>query len=521
MNARSSRRNPALLSYLTAAGLIALVPLALWAGPFSTGALVQVSGPSPFATCIADDVDGQIARDPTGQRQVFLHSEVEPWVDVNPTNASNIVAFWQQDRWSDGGSRGLVAGVSTDRGTSWTSVVIPGITQCSGGSFARATDPWLSFGRSGVLHQISLALEIDPPVGRPGGFGRNALLVSRSVDGGFSWTSPITIIEDENPRFLNDKQSITADPTDANFVYAVWDRLKQSMGNIINPERVPGDLSFKGAAMFSRSTDGGASWEPASVLYDPGAISQTIGNQLVVLRDGTLVAFFDEILGARKDAGPGPFNLSLKRSFDKGQTWLPAGRPIRTNKLLPLGTVTPDEHRPIRDGRLLFDVGVDRASGALYAVWQDARFSGFAFDEVAFSMSTDDGLTWTAPIKVNRTPTQGLPALRRQAFLPSVAVLSDGTVVVTYYDFRNDDSSGELADHFAVHCHAGCASTSSWGNEVRLTDTSFDILDAPGARGLFLGDYVGLATARTDAFAIFTQPHGGDPASVFFRRTGP
>jgi hypothetical protein len=74
----------------------------------------------------------------------------------------------------------------------------------------------------------------------------------------------------------------------------VWDRLKSSTGNIINPERVPGDLSFKGAAMFTRTTDGGATWEPARVLYDPGAISQTLGNQLLVVPDGTLVAFFDE-----------------------------------------------------------------------------------------------------------------------------------------------------------------------------------------------------------------------------------
>jgi hypothetical protein len=521
MRTGASRRFPARFSHLVAAALVALVPLGLWAGPFTTGALVQVSGSSPFASCTADDVAGQIARDPTGQRRVFLNSEVEPWVDVNPTNPANIVAFWQQDRWSDGGSRGLVAGVSRDGGLSWQSVVVPGITQCSGGRLPRATDPWLSFGPTGVLHQISLALEIDPPANRPGGNGRNALLVSRSTDGGLSWGAPITIIEDDTPRFLNDKQSITADPTSPSFVYAVWDRLKSSTGNIINPERVPGDLSFKGAAMFSRSTDGGASWEPASVLYDPGAISQTIGNQLLVLPDGTLVAFFDEILGARNSAGPGPFNLSLKRSFDKGVTWRPAGPPIRTNKLLPQGTVTPDLHRAIRDGALLFDVAVAPTTGHLHAVWQDSRFSGFQFDEVAFSMSTDGGLTWTTPVKVNQTPTSGLPTLRRQAFLPSVAVLGDGTVVVTYYDFRNDNGSGELADYFAVHCHAGCASGASWGNEIRLTNVSFDILQAPVARGLFLGDYVGLAAIGSDAFAIFVQPHGADPASVFFRGFGP
>ena len=93
--------------------------------------------------------------------------------------------------------------------------------------------------------------------------------------------------------------------------------------------------------------------------------------------------------------------------------------------------------------------------------------------------------------------------------------------MVTYYDFRNDGSVGELADHFAVHCHAPCPGGSSFGNEVRLTDTSFDILNAPVARGLFLGDYVGLAASGTDALAVFTMPQASDKSSVFFRRTGP
>ena len=521
MSMRASRRSRFVVLFLIVVMLVVVGPLALRAGPFTTGPLVQVSTVNPFAACTADDVAGQIARDPSGQRTVFLNSEVEPWVDVNPTNPNNIVAFWQQDRWSDGGSRGLVAGVTFNGGTTWQSVAIPGISLCSGGIFERATDPWLSFAPNGTLHQISLALDIDPPANRPGGNGRNALLVSRSMNGGLAWTVPITIIADDNPRFLNDKQSITADPTDANLVYAVWDRLKSSTGNIINPERVPGDLSFKGAAMFSRTTDGGATWAPARVLYDPGAISQTIGNQLLVLPDGTLVAFFDEILGASSRAGAGPFNLSLKRSFDKGVTFLPNGPPIRTNKLLPQGVVTPDLHRAVRDGAILFDVAVDAHSGNLYAVWQDSRFSGFRFDEVAFSQSTDGGLTWSAPTKANRTPVNAANPLRQQAFLPSVAVTGDGTVVVTYYDFRNDDSTGELADHFAVHCHAPCAGGASFGDEVRLTDVSFDILNAPVARGLFLGDYVGLATSGQNALAVFTQPHGTDKSSVFFRRTGP
>src|SRR2546425_6557884 len=169
------RRHPALAVSLVAATLLLLGAFGTLAGAFITGALVQVSGTSPFAGCTADDVAGQIARDPTGQRKVYFNSEVEPWVDVNPTNPNNIVAFWQQDRWSDGGSRGLVAGGSLHGRVSWASVVIPGISQGSGGGPPRAPDPARSFGPRGTVHQISPALRIDPPANRPGGNGRNAL----------------------------------------------------------------------------------------------------------------------------------------------------------------------------------------------------------------------------------------------------------------------------------------------------------------------------------------------------------
>src|SRR5437016_12888375 len=134
MHDRAVRAGRALVASLVAATLLLLGALGTLAGPFITGALVQVSGTSPFASCTADDVAGQMARDPTGQRKVFLNSEVEPWVDANPTNPNNSVAFWQQARWPDRGSAGLVAGVSLNGGVSWTSVVIPVISQCSRGA---------------------------------------------------------------------------------------------------------------------------------------------------------------------------------------------------------------------------------------------------------------------------------------------------------------------------------------------------------------------------------------------------
>lgn len=503
---------------------VGVAALALMAAPgavadpaTAVGSEVQISGASPFgADC------GTTPGTPAGTNTP--DSEVEPWVDVNPTDIDNIVAFWQQDRWSNGGARSLVAGVSTDGGLTWTNSIVPGITDCSGPAaggteldFDRASDPWLSFSPDGNLHQISLVFDADPAAGS---FGANGLAVSKSEDGGVTWSDPILIIEDDQPNVLNDKQSLTADPTDANLVYAAWDRLVVPPGSVINPENVIG-LGFKSPFYFARSTDGGETWEPARKIYDPGGNNQTIGNQIVVLPDGTLVNFFDEILNFRNDEGDAQFdsNLSLLRSFNKGDTWLPKGRPIRAADIRALSVVTPDEGEGIRDADILFDVAVDPVGGALYAVWQDSRFTGF--DQIAFIQSLDGGLTWSTPIKVNQTPANAENALRAQAFIPSVAVSTDGTATVTYYDFRNDDEISELADHFAIHCHAACSDPASWaGGEVRLTDTSFDILQAPVARELFLGDYVGLASDGLDFLSVYVKAGepAGDPATVFFRR---
>jgi hypothetical protein len=54
------------------------------------------------------------------------------------------------------------------------------------------------------------------------------------------------------------------------------------------------------------------------------------------------------------------------------------------------------------------------------------------------------GLTWSPKIQINRVPAT-------QAFTPSVAVAADGTVGVTYYDFRNNtDTPGLPTDYWFV-----------------------------------------------------------------------
>jgi hypothetical protein len=188
------------------------------AGPITVGPLVQITGPSPFNGCIADDPTGQEAEGSA----FFANSEIEPFIDVNPANPDHLIAVWQQDRWSDGGARGLVSAFSEDGGATWATVTAPTFTECSNGTFERASDPWVTFAPNGDAYFESLSFDEDLTIFG----GHSAVQVSKSTDGGHSWGPPTTLIEDNDPNVFNDKESITADPTSPNRVYATWDRLE-------------------------------------------------------------------------------------------------------------------------------------------------------------------------------------------------------------------------------------------------------------------------------------------------------
>ena len=500
------------------------------AGPLVPDPLtVEASTTNPLSGCPGDNLG-----------QVYVDSEVEPWVAVNPTNPLNIVGFYQQDRYSNGGSKGNVAAVSTNGGTGWAQTVPPQRTRCTGGPnaiFERASDPWVDFSPNGTLHSMSLVLDPDPP---GGGFGDNAMVYNRSTNGGLTWEAPDTLRQDTNPRWLNDKNSLTADPNDSDFVYAVWDRLETPAGEIQSSpqgaENIFG-LGFKGPIWFARSTNNGSDWEQARPIYTPPANNQTIGNQIVVEPDtageldGTLFNFFNEPLVRPRFRAL----LSYITSDDHGASWSP--KASRVAQLVPMDRVREDgvidvegetegdpcpdpsdaNACPIRTADILFDVAVDPVNGNLYAVWQDARFDGFTHDSIAFTQSTNGGQSWSAPIKVNATP-ESEPVNDQQAFTPSVHV-EDGSVTVTYYDFRNNgQGDGVLGtDQWAIHCDGDCSDEASWTGEVRVTPETFDMRIAPFARGYFVGDYEGLASDGIDFISFFSQTHANE-TSAFFRR---
>jgi hypothetical protein len=76
-----------------------------------------------------------------------------------------------------------------DGGLTWSTTPIPKITQCSGGnagnggSYQRATDPFLSFAPNGDVYRLSLSFNDIFPSLTAFDFD-HALLVSKSTNGG-------------------------------------------------------------------------------------------------------------------------------------------------------------------------------------------------------------------------------------------------------------------------------------------------------------------------------------------------
>jgi hypothetical protein len=514
--------------FVAAAALLAAASGASSAGaaPLTVSAGTAISQNQFLPGC-----GGPTEGDFPGTNFNYDNSEVEPWLAIRPNEPMDVAGMWQQDRWSDGGAHGLVAAVSHDGGQSFA-LSAPHFSICAGGTpanrgdYGRSSDPWVSWAPNGDLWSISLSVDRTTT--------RNAVLVSRMRHGESSWSEPTPVKFDTSRAGIplgnnfNDKESLTADPNNADLVYAVWDRL------VAPNENAPASAfetsqSFHGPTWFSRTTNGASAsptWETARPIYDPGTRDQTIANQIIVLPDGTLVDGFMHLQSQVTHhfaTVKGSADVQVIRSTDEGATWSK-----RAISVAPVNAIGESDPQPIncrpfitgnppctivRSDGVIIDLAVDSSAtsdhkGRLYVTWQDHQDNPHGDDLILLSYSDDGGQSWTGPIKANDTPSD---TFTDQAFEPTVHVNDQGVVAVSYYDFRNDVSGdGQLTtNHWIAHSYDGGA---TW--ESTQVDRSFDLHQTPYARGYFVGDYQGV-DSQGSAFRLLSTLGSQNQANPF------
>ena len=459
--------------------------------PYTLGSDIKVSGGSTLTGC------------PFGASDDFAHAydntEVEPQVAVNPTDPDEIVGVSQQDRWPDGGARGLTSWMSGNGGTSWAKLADVPWSACQGGParFGRVTDPWASYDKAGNLYFIGQPID-------SAALGISAISVT--TWNGSAWRAPQILIEDLGDRFIsNDKVSITGDPTRDGFAYATWLRFTHPSEERDNPIVDFHSFAFRGNPMISLTTNGGATWSRPVPMRQSNTYFQ--GNQIAVGPDGTLYNVAANLFTGAVASEQAVY-MGVMRSRDAGRTWSAPTKiaPIRTAQLF-----VPDDNFPIRAEDYLPDIAIDPNNGDIYVVWSDGL--GTPIDKVVMAKSTDGGRHWSGPTVV----ATGGPSV--QSYNHSIEVTGDGTVVLTYYDDRNNvpDDGIATTDVWLRHSHDGGR---TWEPEQHLSGP-FDHYLAPisffapdDPRGLFLGDYMGLETITGDDVINFFTSTVSDGADV-------
>jgi hypothetical protein len=449
-------------------GIVIPLPAAASAGSHKVSDLQVLSGPSPFA----GGCPGALADD-----KKITGDEIEPAITSNPANRRNIIATWQQDAGL--GARSDLIGTSLDGGKTWAHSTIPRRTACTGGTADFASDPWISAGADGTVYfsGTSGSASSDPPP--------VAVVASHSNDGGRSWQAPVTVAP-LDPR--NDTDAVTASPTRAGHAYLVW-------GNWDHQYHFP----MTNFLRFSRTTDGGATWPPATVIDQPGPTALDFSGRLLVLRGRTLLTIF-----ARADLATGRGELLAARSPDEGRTWLPpvqiGSQPVQTIVDPETGVELPQPGFPTAAAR----------DGTVYAAFEASTSASSG--AIGLAMSWDGGRTWSAST---------VPGVSAFAFEPSIAAGSHGTVGLAWYDLRND-RPGDAALTTDVWLAQSHDSGATW-RQTHLAGP-FNLRAAPlGSHGL--GEYQGLAALPGRRFAaIFTlaAPLAKDgPTDIFVAKIPP
>jgi hypothetical protein len=343
----------------------------------------------------------------------------ESSVAVNPRNPRKILVAWIQD-----GRATDVVMASRNGGRTFSRILVPGLSACTGGPFQVASDPGVDFSADGRQAWFS-AIVVDIEDNEAQGEGANSSMYAfRSFHGGFSWSRP-SVIQPATDEFW-DLPRLTADPRRPKRAYYVYD-LREPVGK----------YGTKGYSLFSKTTNGGRSWSMPQKLYDPHTPSSWPGiSKILVNKDNSLLDVM-AIVGTKPSnpLAPNTTEEIAVRSTDRGRTW---GKPITIGHSSGRGVTDPTT-KNILNTYDTYPSQTVAPNGDVYVSWLQPGATTQS-SRIAVARSTDSGRHW----HVRHIAVDG------QAGLPTIEVAGDGTVGVVYYKIAPKSAAGYWPARVAV-----------------------------------------------------------------------
>ncbi len=307
------------------------------------------------------------------------------------------------------------------------------------------------------------------------------ITVIKSTNKGVSWVNPTSVYS--TTVGLSDKEWITADQTAgpySNYVYVGW--------------RQFGSTGMR----FSRSTDLGSTWS-APQTFQGGQ-----GAYVAVGPNGNTQG--GSVYFAATTGG----GMYINRSTDGGATFSPQ---VIAAVINPPGISCAGRYTVkncIRNNefpRMAADNSFTSTRGNVYVVFA-ANPVGPDNADIFIIRSTDYGITWTSPQRVNDDATT------TDQWLPSVSVDNrTGKVFVCWYDSRIDAASNiQTKLYAAVSSNGG---TSFQSNES-VSDVNFNpnsmAVGQPGGEN-YIGDYIGNSAIGSTSYNVWMDARNSNMGS--------
>ena len=379
-------------------------------------------------------------------------NQAESFVNVNPTNTNNIVATS-----NDPGTASIFRAYSTDAGATWTRGTIATGVACCDGQAA-----WDTFGNLFLVY-------INNSV--------NQINVILSTDGGVTFSAPLTVGTGsiDQPSIAVGNGSVWVDWNQSGSMVA--------RGAPVTGLGVFGPFNAQQAIPSATGSFGGIAVGPGP---NGGKVIVTYQNPTGGQGPATIYANVDaDGLGA---GGFGP-RITVSATNVGGFDFIPA----------------QSERSIDAEAGLVWDATGGPFNNRIYLVYTDETVNENNDTDILVRTSTDDGTTWSAPVRVNDDATTN------SQFLPYITLdPTTGTVAVGFHDCRNDNGvpgpggtnmiPNDDAEYYGTFSTDGGA---TWAPNVRLSG-GFSNATASG-NGIDYGDYVGLDARAGKLYAMWAD----------------